>query len=629
MCGINGIYGKVAEAAHRVKAMNAALAHRGPDAEGEWQGEGLVLGHRRLAIIDPGDASNQPISDPDGRYTLVYNGEIYNFASLREIVAPAVAEAGWHFRSRGDAEVLLYGLALLGPAFLNRCNGMFALAFWDATERRLLLARDRMGIKPLYYHRSSNHLVFSSELRAVLRSQLVSRSINNTALADYLRYQTVHGDRTIVEGVHMLPPGAYLSIDEHDEAITTWWHPTRDAKTLRSNAGYEDTLELVRDGLSHAVRSRLVADVPFGAFLSGGIDSGAIVALAAQAHRERLRTFTVTFEEATHNEGPHARKVAERYNTLHTEVQLKASDLLKALPDALEAMDHPTGDGINTYVVSQAAKKAGIDMVLSGLGGDELFAGYPIFKQVGELQSKKWLLSYPKFARSLLGAVYQKARPGIASAKIASVITQDYFDTEYAYQFSREVCALDQAKLMMHSYTGGGNEVFRRAHEEIGYGNPGFALPLLSRVTVAEMSTYLQSVLLRDTDQMSMAHALEVRVPFLDYKLVELVLGIPDKFKYPHSPKKLLVDAMGDLLLPEVINRPKMGFTFPWDQWMRNELKDFCGSQMEALADRTQFNKRQVMKRWERYLKGDPAVSWSRIWYLCALESWLQRNEVS
>lgn len=629
MCGINGIWGPVPERRQRIEAMNERLAHRGPDADGVWEGEGIGLGHRRLAIIDLSEAANQPMHTPCGRYTLVYNGEIYNFQSLRASLAEAVDGRGWTWRGHSDTEVLLYGLALHGADFLKRCNGMFALALWDAEAHRLLLARDRMGIKPLYYLRTPQALAFSSEMRSLLRSGLSDRQLDSHALADYLRYQTVHGERTILAGIKQLPPGTSLTLDDNEELIRTWWHPISHFKPLRSNATYQETTAEVRDLLQDAVRQRLVADVPFGAFLSGGIDSSAVVALAAGAAREPLRTFTVAFEEQAHSEGPYARQVAEMYGTQHTEVQLSPKALLEELPAALDAMDHPSGDGINTYVVSQAAKAAGIDMVLSGLGGDELFAGYPIFKQVRALQDKRWLLSYPRFARALGGAAYRYLKPGIASAKIASVICEDYFDTEYAYQYSRELVPPKEAVAMMSRYEGGADEVFRMVHEAVGFGKEGYALPLLSRVSYAELSTYLHSVLLRDSDQMSMAHALEVRVPFLDHRLVETVLGIPDKFKVPVTPKKLLTDAMGDLLPPAIVNRTKMGFTFPWAEWLRKDLHDFCAAHIDALASRPQFNGKVVRQRWAQFLKGDLHVTWSRIWYLCALEAWLQRNEVS
>ncbi|MCA1750957.1 MAG: asparagine synthase (glutamine-hydrolyzing) [Flavobacteriales bacterium] len=629
MCGINGIYGKADGIRDRIAAMNKALAHRGPDAEGQWEGEGIALGHRRLAVIDLDHRADQPMHSPCGRYTLVYNGEIYNFRELRESLAADATAAEMPFTTDSDTEVLLTGLVLRGPDFLKRCNGMFALAFWDARERRLILARDRLGIKPLYYARAADKMIFSSELRALLRSGLTDRNLDPKSLADYLRYQTVHGERTAVEGVRALPPGTFLLIDDNEEVIKTWWHPLRNVRMLRSNADYAEATESVRTLLEDSVKLRLTTDVPYGAFLSGGIDSSIITAIAARASKSKLRTFTVTFDEAEHSEGAFAKKIADRCGTDHTEIHLPPGSLLDSLPDALAAADHPGGDGINTFVVSQAAKAAGITVVLSGLGGDELFAGYPVFAQIKSLQTRKWLLSYPGFARAAAGTLYKMWKPGIASAKIAQVIGEDYFDTEFAYQYSREVMSLGDVKRTMRNYEGGGNEVFRIAHEGIGYGNEGYALPLLSRVSYAELSTYLPSVLLRDADHMSMAHALEVRVPFLDHRLVETVLGIPDKFKDLTSPKKLLTDAAGDLIPPETASRTKMGFTFPWEQRMRNELREFCDDHMEALALRPQFDTRQVRKRYAAFRKGSKDVTWSRIWYLCALEAWLQRNEVS
>lgn len=629
MCGLNGIYGNIEGVRDRIAGMNSTLAHRGPDAKGQWEGEGIALGHRRLAVIDPDHRSDQPMHSPSGRYTLVYNGEIYNFRELRESLAGDAAEAGMAFTTDSDTEVLHRGLSLRGPDFLKQCNGMFAFAFWDARERRLLLGRDRLGIKPLYYSRTADTLVFSSELCALMRSGLTGRSLDPKALADYLRYQTVHGERTAVEGVRTLPPGTFLLIDDNEEVIKTWWHPLRNVRMMRSNADYRETTGAVRSLIEDSVKLRLTADVPYGAFLSGGIDSSIITAVAARASSSKLRTFTVTFDEAAHSEGAFAKQVADRCGTDHTEIHLPPGALLDSLPEALAAADHPGGDGINTFVVSRAAKAAGITMVLSGLGGDELFAGYPVFGQIKSLQTKKWLLSYPAFAREVAGAIYKKMKPGTASAKIAQVIGEDYFDTEYAYAYSREVMSLGDVKRILCTYEGGGNEVFRIAHEGIGYGNEGYALPLLSRVSYAELSTYLPSVLLRDADCMSMAHALEVRVPFLDHRLVETVLGITDKFKDLSAPKKLLTDAAGDLLPPEIAARPKMGFVFPWEQRMRNELREFCDDHMEGLAQRPQFNARQLRGRYAAFRKGSRRVTWSRIWYLCALEAWLRRNEVS
>jgi len=622
MCGINGIYGKIPDRRERVAAMTQALSHRGPDAEGIFVDTDMALGHRRLSVIDLSDGSNQPMSDASGRYTLVFNGEIYNFKSLRATLG------AYHFQTSGDTEVLLAGLIRWGVGFLKECNGMFAFGFWDAQKKELLLGRDRLGIKPLYYARSGENLIFSSEIRSLLKSGLVPKALNKSVLGEYLRYQTVNGSNTLVDGVFMLPPGALMTVNEDEERIEIFWELARSAEMGGVPQTYTDTTNLIRTRFKKAVESRLVSDVPFGAFLSGGIDSSAIVGVAAGFSSKPLRTFTITFDEAEFSEAKYARMVADKFQTDHNEVRLSPNALIEDLPAAIAAMDHPSGDGINTYVVSKAAKESGITMVLSGLGGDELFAGYPIFQQISELQGKKWLLSFPSFMRRAMGSARAMAVPGVASEKITQVICEPYFDTEYAYQYSREVASREVNRQLLNVPLAGSSAVFDMVHAGVGYDTPGFRLPLLSRISYAELTTYLHSVLLRDTDQMSMAHALEVRVPFLDHALVQTVLGVPDKFKYPTSPKKLFVDAMGDLLPPEIVNRPKMGFSFPFDQWLRNELKSFCGDHIAALGARPEFNAKALGQRWNAFLKHDPHVGWSRIWYLCILEAWLSQNGI-
>jgi asparagine synthase (glutamine-hydrolysing) len=522
--------------------------------------------------------------------------------------------------------VLLKGLIKWGAQFLTECNGMFALAFWNKSKRELLLARDRMGIKPLYYARVGDQLIFASELRAILKSGLVRAELNVDVLGDYLRYQTVHGSRTIANGIHMLPPGSIMTVNDSDIEIKPFWSLANSQRSGIEFMQYPELKTSIYESLRRSVKRRLVSDVPLGCFLSGGIDSSSLVALAAQESSNPLKTFTISFSDHKFSEAPFAQIVADKYHTDHAEIRLDPHSLVDHLPDAIRAMDHPSGDGINTYVVSKAAKDAGITVVLSGLGGDELFAGYPIFKQFLSLSEKGWLPGFPKFARSIAGSVIQLANPGVASSKTAAILKEDYFDLEYVYQYSREVSSKRTNSSLSQWGLKGSDSVYQIVKDQIAFGLPGYSLPKLSRVSVAEISTYLQSVLLRDTDQMSMRHALEVRVPFLDHELVETVLGVPDVYKYPHTPKKLLVDAMGDLLPEDIVNRPKMGFTFPWDEWMRGELKDFCGDQISNLGKRDSFNSSALSKRYNQFLKGDKRVTWSRIWYLCILEAWLAEN---
>jgi len=624
MCGIAGIYGhtNTDAAKERLRRMAVKIDHRGPDADGVYTGDEIALAHRRLSIIDLRAEANQPMWDESGRYVLVFNGEIYNFRELKKQLS------GYSFQTDGDTEVLLAGLAKWGINFVKECNGMFSFALWDTRSEELILCRDRLGIKPLYYLRQKNEILFSSEIRSLISGLNVKPELNQSALPEYLRYQTVHGPSTILEGVFSLPAGSFMKIADNEQEIVPYWNLAEAPRNDMRGMSYEDTCDAVRASLEQSVRRRLIADVPLGIFLSGGIDSSAIVALAAQQAQGQIKTFNIDFQEEQYSEAKYAEEIARKYGTEHHRIQLNPDELIKQLPAALAAMDHPSGDGINAYVVSGAAKREGITVALSGLGGDELFAGYPIFKQFHSLQSKKWLLSFPKFARDIAGGFLEMKNPGVASSKTRSVLNQERFDLEYIYPFSREVATMEQNAEMLSFGSKGESSVYNLVKKGVGYGNPGFSMPVLSHVTYAELTTYLENILLRDTDQMSMAHALEVRVPFLDHELVSMVMGIGDKYKYPHSPKKLLVDSMGADLPASIVNRPKMGFTFPWEMWMRNELLDFCSDALEKLGTRDAFNAKAIDKRRQRFLKGDPNVSWSRIWHLCILEAWLDQNEI-
>ncbi len=624
MCGINGIFGhsSLEEAKVKIRKMNDALAHRGPNADGVWGNGPMALGHRRLSIIDLDAGANQPMVDATGRYVLVFNGEIYNFKDLK------LGLRDYDFQTQGDTEVLLAGLIRWGEKFIQSLNGMFAFAFWDKEKEELLLARDRFGIKPLYYTRTNETLTFSSEIRALMSSGLIGKKLNTDRIGDYLRYQTVHGSDTMIEGVFKLAPASWMKIQDNEIETKAYWDATNDTQFGIQKLSRPDLLDRIQSEFKKAVSRRLVADVPMGAFLSGGIDSSALVGMAAELSHGKLKTFNIAFDEGEFSEAKYARMVADRFDTDHSEIKLSPHQLIDDLPDALKAMDHPSGDGINTYVVSKAAKNAGISVALSGLGGDELFAGYPIFKQFMSLGDKYWLMTFPKFLRRLAAKGLNAIQPGIPSEKKGQILTLDYLDIEYVYPFSREVATRSQAAALSDVGTGGIETVHRMVKGALEFGLPGFALPKLSKVSYAEIYIYLEAVLLRDTDQMSMAHALEVRVPFLDHEFVRTVLSVSDQEKYPASPKKLFVDAMGDMLPSEIVNRPKMGFTFPWAEWMNGELRPFCEHHINQLAARPYFNEKAVLHRWKQFLNGNKSVTWGRIWYLCVLDAWMETNGI-
>lgn len=631
MCGINGIYGldDMDLAKQKVSTMNNSLKHRGPDDEGAFVAPAIALGHRRLSIIDLSSAGHQPMSSYDNRYRIVYNGELYNFKELKFELQRIVTKTGqqaYFFQTNSDTEVIIAAYARWGSDCVHHFNGMFAFAIWDQLEQRLFIARDRLGIKPLYYLYTNGVFGFSSEIRSLMAAQLIPKILDEQGLIDYLRYQTVHAPRTIMKGIKMLLPGHSIIITNNDLKIHKYWqltdHPNNPAINIKQD--YREVCKDVNHLLTKSVERRLIADVPFGAFLSGGIDSSAVVGLMQKVSTEQVKTFTVTFDESEFSESTYAALVAKKFNTDHHEIRLKPSDFLKQLPEALEAMDHPSGDGPNTYIVSKATKQAGIKMALSGLGGDELFGGYEVFKRYTELNKKYLLKRAPRFMRAAGGTILTKVKPGIASEKISEYLKQEHLNFEAFYTLSRQVLLDKQIAELYDSGKDVKNSVWTILADQ--------HLPLeqnnVTTVSIAEISTYMQNVLLRDTDQMSMANALEVRVPFLDYTLVEYALNLPDKFKEVITPKKLLIDAMGDLLPPEVVNRPKMGFVLPWKQWMQNELRDFCEQKLKKLGRRKGFKEEGILKLWKLFLENNAKVSWSRIWILVVLENWLETNGI-
>ncbi|MDQ3099751.1 MAG: asparagine synthase (glutamine-hydrolyzing) [Bacteroidota bacterium] len=626
MCGIAGIFGleKLDDPRAVVRRMTDACAHRGPDATGEWVGDQAVFGHRRLSIIDRTSASDQPFRSSDGNFTLIFNGELYNYRELRRELEQTKAQS---FRTHSDTEVLLAAYMHWGRKCLDRFHGMFAFAIHNAGRGEVFIARDRLGIKPLYYHHGDRHFLFASEIRSILASGLVPRKLDQVSLIDHLRYQTVHAPGTIVKDVQMLLPGHYMIVSDEDIVIEKWWDLNGSADRSASGLDRPVVEREIRSRLTKAVERRLVADVPFGAFLSGGIDSSAIVGLMSEVSDSRIYTFSVVFDEEEFSEEHYASIVAKKFNTLHETLRLKAGDMLKALPSILGSMDHPSGDGANTWMVSKATKEAGISMALSGLGGDELFAGYPVFRHVMSLWERRYITQFPEWSRKAARALLPRLRPEFARSAWADALLLDSFTVDRTYPLGRLLATDRELRSLLKDGSFPPNKVRSIMHRMIREGN-GHDLPFLGQVSLGELSTYLPNVLLRDTDQMSMAHALEVRVPFLDHELVQFVLGVSDVQKFPHSPKQLLVSSLGDLLPKEVVHRKKMGFVLPWEEWMKKDLRQFCAERMHSLGKRAIFRSGALDRMWEAFLKGDPGSKWFRIWSLVVLEDWFLRNRI-
>jgi asparagine synthase (glutamine-hydrolysing) len=645
MCGIaGGVWfggSGATEARARVVAdMTTALAHRGPDGHGVTVCAGAsradapaietVLGHRRLAIIDLSDRGAQPMASPRRPLWITYNGEIYNFRAVRR----ELEAAGRRFDSDSDSEVVLQGFEEWGPAVLDRLQGMFAFAIWDGDRNRLTLVRDRLGIKPLYVHRHAAGLLFASEIRGLLASGLVPRRLDRDALDLYLRYQTVPTPATLVRDVEMLPPATVVEIGpDGSRTDRGYWDLLGSAsQDARRDSAVEQSRR-VQSLLAESAALHLVSDVPVGVFLSGGIDSSAIVSLVREAG-VRPRTFAVCFEGLAEDESAHARAVASAFDADHTEIALDDASLLGQLPEALAAVDHPSGDGINSYVVSRAVRAAGVKVALSGLGGDELFGGYPSFDRLTRLPAfaEFWKWTPPALRRAAAVAVRSLGRESVSAMKTASALEGDGSLPE-TFPVLRELFSPDQRDRLLGRRAAARRtapdpyvELLRQAQADAR------GADVMALVSFAEARTYMHDVLLRDTDQMSMAHGLEVRVPLLDHRLAEYVMGLPAEAKLRGSgPKPLLVASLPRPLPASATQRPKRGFVLPFDTWMRGALRPYCEHHLgpAGLAGRGILDAAAVSSLWQTYQRGGPRTTWSRPWTLVALDAWLDQTGLS
>lgn len=615
MCGVAGIWGMqdAHSAGVAVQGMLDAMAHRGPDAQGIISVPGVTLGHKRLKIIDLSKAADQPFVDQGGRFSIVFNGEIYNF---KEIAQELQLEKT---QTNSDTEILLSAFARWGKDCLRKLNGMFAFAIYDKEQKELFIARDRLGIKPLYYHLDGDRVVFASELAALLKSGLVPKELNQQALPEYLAYHTVLAPQTLVKDVQVLEPGNYMILKGNQVERGCYWQP--DISANNGNLTESDVRKRTRELLRASLESRMISDVPIGAFLSGGIDSSAVVGLMAELSNDPINTFTVAFDEQEFSEKEHAAQVAKRFNTRHHVIELQARDLLNDLPDVLQSIDHPSVDGPNTYTVSKATKKAGITVAMSGLGGDELFAGYPIFKVLPSLNGN-FAMQLPRALRKGLASFATRLKDDARTLKFARLLASKNELASLYPQFRNSGAASEY--LGANKYDLISSEPFDQLLRTSKQWPEGFEI---SQISYLEMNAYMQSILLRDTDRMSMSHALEVRVPFLDHELVDYVLSLPDTLKPTMPQKHALVDALGELLPTSITQRSKMGFTFPWTQWLQNELRATCEKAITSNRITSLFGT-VAQKRWNLFLKGNPSVQWTEIWSIVVLSAWMDRLEL-
>jgi asparagine synthase (glutamine-hydrolysing) len=605
------------------------MTPRGPDDEGSLElhpqsGGILRLGARRLAIQDLSPAGHQPMQDPDSGCWLVFNGEIFNFKELRR----ELEARGRRFRSQGDTEVLLAAYCEWGERCLERFRGMFALALWDPGRQTLLVARDRLGIKPLYYAALPGRFVFGSELRTLLASGLVARELDPTGLDSFLKFGAVQEPVTMVRGVRLLPAGSLLRWKDGAFRIQPYWDLPAAALPLNGDPRVRaEKLEALREELDRAVRMRLVSDVPLGVFLSGGLDSTMVAAIAAR-HSSRVKTFTVTFAEEQFAEGRKAQKVARLLGTEHHEITVSEGDLIAALPAAISAMDQPTVDGINTYFVSRVTKQAGVTVALSGLGGDEQFAGYRSFHLVPRMEWAQRRL--PEWSRRAAGAAVAPLLRTSDRGQKMSLWLRGLDSFPHPFYVSRlilsppQVARMLRPERMLEIRFDVFAEDMARQQRLIARHDP------VNRVSCLELLVYLRNTLLRDTDCMSMANSLEVRVPLLDHTVTEQAMLLPGRWKVDGRQRKpLLVSAAGKALPPSILQQPKRGFEFPWDHWLRGELR---GAVKTALAEPgpvldSALRWPEVHRIWSEFLRG--RRHWSRVWMFYVLREWAAQNLVA
>lgn len=598
-----------------IRPMMEAMKHRGPDAEGTYVDDGVAFGQVRLSIIDLSAVADQPMYDPDGRYVIIFNGEIYNYQEVR-------AQIDYDWKTNSDTEVILVAYKKYGKACLDKLNGMFAFLIWDKQEKEVFMARDRMGIKPLHYSIQNKVMYFGSEIRSVLASGSVPRKIDRQGLCEYLSRIAVKTPRTILSDVRQLLPGHYAIFKNGILKTEQYWSMLKpldpDKRPKSIDEAQAKTLEL----FEQSIRRRMVADVKVGAFLSGGIDSSAAVASMATQSKTPVSTFSIIFNEKEFDESTYARIIADKYGAEHTEILLEPKMLIDELPNFFRDLDTPTVDGINTYLVSKLVKQTGIKVVLTGLGGDELFAGYKNFQRWMKFKKYGFLITNP-FSKLLVNLAL-KVKPTRALSKIYDLQQSSQKGFTAFYGNSRRIFLKHELKKLLDSPECPEVDNWVNLDSDIIK-----TYPALSQYSVGEMSNYTLDVLIKDTDQMSMAWALEVREPFFDYELIEYVLNVPDEFKFdPETPKSLLVKAMGDRLPQDIVYRPKKGFSFPWDYWMRNELKSYCQSAIEKLETKGLFKKGSLIDYWNRFLNNDKNITWTHVWAFVVLQNWMENNNI-
>jgi asparagine synthase (glutamine-hydrolysing) len=642
MCGIAGLLnnnGWTRDATEEViRAMTAPLAHRGPDDTGVWvrHEAGVALGHRRLSIIDLSREGHQPMSSSDGRYVIVYNGEVYNFPAISK----ELAELGHVFRGHSDTEVILATILEFGlEQAVTRFIGMFALALWDSSAEELFLVRDRLGIKPLYWGHSQGWFLFASELKSFRQIPGFKAEINGQALHDYMRLGFIPAPGTIYENVFKLEPGTILKVRRGAKpAITYFWRMedvVRGAGDRISVDDETDAITAMEQLIAAAVKDRMIADVPLGTFLSGGIDSATITALMQHQSKVPVRTFTVGFKEGKFNEAHFAGRIAAHLGTDHTEIYVSSRDALDVIPGIPDIYDEPFADSsqLPTYLISKLARQH-VTVILSGDGGDEVFAGYKRY-----LNARR-LLKYT----SIAGAGHRKLLAGIITASLSAVLDRIPSSLPGLSGITSVRSKLERLARILESTDTIGYRHFLKhwqASDKIVLDNNGGSEPdwhkrlppeltdLVEQMQYLDTINYLPEDILTKVDRASMAVSLEVRVPLLDHRVVEQAWTLPLAMKIRDGRGKWIVRQILRKYIPmDLVERRKMGFTVPVSHWLRGPLRDWGESLLEEQKLREQglLNHELIRTRWVEHLKGRrnwPFLLWTVLMFQAWYERWM------
>jgi asparagine synthase (glutamine-hydrolysing) len=644
MCGIAGVIGRIDETnRNALRRMNDAMSHRGPDGEGFWEarpddsGWGTMLAHRRLSILDLSNAAAQPMADSTTGNVVVLNGEIYNYVDLRN----RLISAGHNFRSTGDTAVMLRMLSIDGRHAIKTLRGMFAFAFCNVHDGSLIIARDPLGIKPLYLARNTDprgtwSLVFASEVRAILASGLLGRPrLNPLAASSVVWSGFMVAPQTAVQQIESVMPGEFRVYDRRGLEMEreNYWAASRVVQAAPID---EDELAQV---LLDSVRVHLASDVPLGVFLSGGVDSSAVANLAQKAAGDRVSTFTLNFDEAEFSEGRIARQVAEAIGTQHQELVLTEARFVARLDAALDSLDQPTFDGLNSYYMSHAVREAGFKVALVGSGGDELFGGYTTFRDLPKLmrwsRSLRWLPTSLRVAMGrAVAAAIQPSKgvfpPQTRWAKLPDMLANGD-DLLALYQLSYALFVPDSQRQLLGIHSdpaltyGLPEEMRARLRAEIG------SKDILPVIGLLERTLFLGERLLRDTDAVSMSASIEIRLPLVDQVLVESVERLPNGNRFDPIGKKAALRRAGLRGLdPALFDRPKSGFVLPYDRWLRSSLGKMVDGTLrdpEAIKP-TGLDPVVVGRLWQAFLDGAPGMYWSRIWAIYVFVRWCHRHQV-